>query len=302
MKVLITGGAGFIGSHLTDRLLNDGHKVVVLDRFTHGKNQHKCSLIHKKNLVLYNIDITKPTKFLTKYFEGIDWVFHLVATKKNNPDPVENHRVNIDSTVYILEASRKSRIKKFIYTGAAACYGNPLKNPVKENDKLQLTDPYTLTKFLAEEYILHWGKVYKLPVIILRLFNTYGPKIRKYGGWGPTLSIFLRQKLEHKPYTITGSGNQLRDFTYIGDATDALIQAAQSDVVNEVINIGSGFPTSVNMMLDILGGKRVYLPETPNQPDKLYPDVKKAERLLNWQAKVTLKEGLEDVLRKFNTN
>lgn len=293
MRVLVTGGCGFVGTHLTDRLLSLGHTVVVLDRFTHGKEQHRCSPIHKKNLILHCVDVTDLTDLKPSYFKHIDWFFHLVATKKDNPDPVENHRVNVDSTVYFLEAARRNKVKKFIFLGAAACYGIPDKNPVTETSPLQLNTPYALTKYAAEKYVLHWGKVYKLPVIILRLFNTYGPKIRTDGGWGPTLSIFMSQKLAGKPFSVMGTGEQLRDFTYISDVVDVLLAAVQSEVTEEIINIGSGKPTNVKMMLDYIGGEKKYLPVLPSEPEHLYPDITKARKLLGWQAKISLEEGIK---------
>lgn len=301
MNILITGGCGFIGCHLTDRLIAQGHTVAILDRFTHGKKEFKCAN-NAKNLHLHRIDVTDPKQIKQSYFSGIDWVFHLVATKIPNPNPYEHHNVNVNSTVYILEAARKAKVKKFIFTGAAACYGMPLKNPVYENSPIQPANAYSLTKYLAEQYILHWGKIYQLPVIILRLFNLYGPKVREHGGYGPTLSIFLDQKSKGLPMTIRGDGNQTRDFTYVSDITNALIKAAKSDVANEIINIGSGIPTSVNTLVELLGGKKIYLPIIANDARDLYPDISKAKRLLGWHPQVLLKEGIENILKDFHAS
>lgn len=299
MKVLVTGGAGFIGSHLVDRLIADKHQVVILDHFTNGEKQHFKTAQHKKLLTLHQVDISDRQQLHPSFFNNIDWVFHLASYSKkgNEAEMGKLHKINVDGTVNMLEQARKAAIKKFIFTSTASVYGKTDKNPVNENTKLKLDDSYAFSKHLGELYTLHWGKVYKLRVVILRLFNVYGPKIRPFGGFGTTLSIFLSQKKENRPYQVRGDGYQKRDFTFVADVVDALIVAARSKITNEIINIATGVGYSLNTLLDLLGGEKHYLAKLNNEPDSLVADIKKAKKLLSWQPKITLSDGIAKVLQ-----
>lgn len=231
--------------------------------------------------------------------KNVDWVFHLAAyTKKQRAreEPLLFHQVNVDGTISVLEAARQAGVKRFVFTGTASCYGIPDANPVSEQAEMKLHEPYALTKYLAERYVLHWGQVYRLPVVILRLFNVYGPSLRGMTGYGPTLSLFLSQKAAGKPCAITGDGRQARDFTYVSDIVETLMAAAASGITNEILNIATGKATSINRLIDLIAAKKTYIPSSGPEPDCLVADITKAKRLLGWKPKATIEEGIRRVL------
>lgn len=304
MKSLVTGGAGFIGSHLVDRLLNDGNEVVVLDNFSTGRTEN---LAHhqgqgEKRLNLINADISN-LEAIRPYFKDVERVFHLAALADIVPSiikPLEYFRSNVTGTVNVLEAARNAGVKRFIYTASSSCYGIPDIYPTPETTEIRPQYPYALTKYLGEELVLHWGKVYKLPVVSLRLFNVYGRRSRTSGTYGAVFGVFLAQKLANKPFTVVGDGTQTRDFTYVTDVVNALIIAAESDVSGEVMNVGSNNTYSVNRLVELLGGDVVYIPKRPGEPHSTYADVSKIKRLLGWEAKVSFEEGVRTLLEDIN--
>lgn len=302
MKTLVTGGAGFIGSHLVDRLLNDSHEVTVLDNFSTGRPQN---LAHHKNyprLHLITADI-KDQHQIAPYLQGIDWVFHLAALADIVPSiqmPEQYFRSNVDGTFAVLEAARAVGVKKFLYTASSSCYGIPDCFPTPETAAIRPQYPYALTKYLGEQTALHWGQVYKLPVISLRLFNVYGPRSRTSGTYGAVFGVFLAQKLAGKPFTVVGDGTQTRDFTFVTDVADAFVTAAQSDVVNEVFNVGSGNTYSVNRLVELLGGAVTYIPKRPGEPDCTFAATAKIQAMLHWNPKITLAAGVNEILKKID--
>lgn len=300
---LVTGGAGFIGSHLVERLLADGHKVIVLDNFSTGRRENLVHLKENKNLSIVKIDISVGGKKLEKCFKGIDWVFHLAALADIVPSivkPLDYHRANVSGTVNVLEASRKANIKRFIYAASSSCYGIPDKYPTPETAPIRPQYPYALTKYIGEQYVLHWGKIYKLPFINLRLFNVYGPRSRTSGTYGAVFGTFLAQKLAGKPFTIVGDGKQTRDFTYVADVVSAMITAAKSDVSNEIFNVGSGNTKSVNHLVELLGGEVIHIPKRPGEPDCTLADITKIKKVLGWQPKVSFEKGVKIMLENIN--
>ena len=302
MRCLVTGGAGFIGSHLIERLVNDGHKVVVLDNFSTGR-QENLTHIKSANLEIYNVDITAGPEKIEKYFKRIDWVFHLAALADIVPSivsPLAYHRANVDGTVMVLEAARNANTKRFIYAASSSCYGIPTKYPTSEMASIRPQYPYALTKNLGEQLVMHWGQVYKLPVVSLRLFNVYGPRSRTSGTYGAVFGIFLAQKLSNKPFTVVGDGTQSRDFTFVTDVVAGMILAAQSSVVNEVFNLGTGKPVSINTLVKLLGGKVTYIPIRPGEPDKTQADITKINKLLDWNPKVTFAQGVKIMLENID--
>ena len=298
MKVLVTGGAGFIGSHLVDRLVEDGHEVVVLDNFATGRSENLAQHYGSPNLNLQQIDIT-DWEGIQSHFHNVDWVFHLAALADIVPSikwPMNYHQVNVDGTVNVLEAARLAGVKRFIYTASSSCYGIPDIIPTPETAATKPEYPYALTKYLGEQYILHWGKVYQLGVLSLRLFNVYGLRSRTSGAYGAVLGVFLAQKLHNKPFTVVGDGTQSRDFTFVTDVVNALVMAAESDVSNEVMNVGSGNTYSVNRLVELLGGNVVYIPKRPGEPDCTQADISKIKKMLGWEPKVSFEEGIKTVL------
>ena len=302
MKIIVTGGAGFIGSHLVDLLLDQGHDVTVLDNFSTGRPQN---LLHHKdnpNLRLIEADIVDYDN-IDPYFEGIDWVFHLAALADIVPSiekPINYHRSNVDGTVNVLQSSVKHNVKRFLYAASSSCYGIPDVYPTPETAEIRPQYPYALTKNVAEQYVMHWGEVYKLPVVALRLFNVYGTRSRTSGTYGAVFGVFLAQKLANKPFTVVGDGAQTRDFTYVTDVANAFYTAAKSDIVNEVMNVGSDDTYSVNRIVELLDGDVVYIPKRPGEPDCTYADISKIKKNLNWAPKITIEEGVKKILENID--
>ena len=298
MKCLVTGGAGFIGSHVVDHLLKDGHQVIVLDNFCTG---YLGNLVQHRGSPHFNweqVDITNM-KAIQPFFHNIDWVFHLAALADIVPSierPMDYHRTNVDGTVNVLEASRLAGVKRFLYTASASCYGFPNIIPTPEIADIKLESPYALTKYVGEQYVLHWGKVYGLGVVSLRLFNVFGLRSRTSGAYGAVFGIFLAQKLNNKPFTVVGDGTQTRDFIFVTDVANALVMAAKSDIVNEVINVGSGIPNSVNYLVELLDGSVVHIPKRPGEPDCSSANISRIRKLLGWKPTISFEEGVKVLL------
>lgn len=302
MKCLITGAAGFIGSHLAERLLEEGYQVTALDNFSTGRPENLTHQKNNKNLIVVKADITN-FEAISSYFKGIDMVFHLAALADVVPsivNPIIYYRSNVLGTANVVEAARVGGIKKLVYAASSSCYGIPDVFPTPESAKIQTEYPYALTKYLGEQTILHWGKVYKLPVISLRLFNVYGPRSRTSGTYGAVFGVFLAQKLNNKPFTIVGDGNQKRDFIYVSDVVEAFIKAANSKIKDEILNVGSGAPQSINRLASLLGGEKAYIPKRPGEPDTTWADIGKIKAMLGWQPKITFEEGVAKMLEQID--
>ena len=297
MKCLITGGAGFIGSNLVDQLIKLNHQVIVIDNLSTGQKSNLDHLIKKIEFV--NEDISKDKKNIEKFFQDVDWVFHLagladIVPSITNPD--NYFRANVQGTINVLEASRNAKIKKFVYAASASCYGIPTDYPTNENCKIDTQYPYALTKNLGEQIVMHWAKIYKMPNVSLRFFNVYGPRSRTTGAYGAVFGVFLAQKLANKPLTIVGDGKQTRDFIHVLDLVDAIIKAAEKAKGSDIFNLGSGKETSVNEIANIISNNQVNVPKRPGEPDRSMADIKKIKEHLNWLPKVSLKEGIAMLL------
>ena len=276
-KVVVTGGAGFIGSHLAEALLARGYEVLILDNFATGRKDNYKSFEHSPHLTVEKTDITDvPT--VSKAFESATFVFHLAALADIVPsiqEPLKYHHANVNGTISVLEAARKAGVKKVIYAASYSCYGLPDIFPTPETAPVKPMYPYALTKNLGEQYCMHWNRTYGLPVISLRLSNVYGPRSRTTGAYGAVFGVFLAQKLAGKPFTIVGDGTQTRDFTYVTDVAGAFIRAAESDKQGVIYNVGSGGTYSVNRLVGILGGDVLHIPKRPGEPDCTYADITK---------------------------
>jgi UDP-glucose 4-epimerase len=304
-KILVTGGAGFIGSNLVDKLVEAGHRVIVLDNLVTGNLDNLKK--YKKKIKFAKIDIFKANEnVLQKYFDKVEWVIHLAALADIVPsitNPKDYFNTNVVGTFKILEAARKSKVKKFIYAASASCYGVPSKIPTSEKEKINNQHPYALTKNMGEELVLHWAKFYKMPNIALRFFNVYGPRQRASGAYGGVLSIFLKQTIYNKPLTITGDGNQTRDFIHVYDLVSAIIIALNKKNISEnIFNIGSGNNISINNVAKLIGGKIVNIPKRPGDADHSAADIKKIKKNLKWKPKISLKNGLLMLLKTLKIN
>ena len=298
MKAVVTGGAGFIGSHLVDRLVADGHQVVAVDNLATGRRSNLDPALASGAASFEQLDICDGER-LEPIMAGADWVFHLAALADIVPsieDPTNYHRANVDGTFTVLEAARKGGVGRFVYAASSSCYGIPDQYPTPETAPPRPMYPYALTKFVGEQYVMHWGQTYRLPVVSLRLFNVFGPRHRTAGTYGAVFGVFLAQKLAGEPLTIVGDGTQTRDFTFVTDVVDAFVTAAQSDACGEIFNVGSGGTYSVNSLADMLGGPRVSLPKRPGEPDCTFADTTKIKRSLGWAPKVPFDAGVKQML------
>jgi UDP-glucose 4-epimerase len=299
MKALVTGAAGFIGSHLTDLLLSRGVEVTALDNLTTGRLANLREAETKPGFRFVEGDIRDPE--IAPAFEGIDWVFHLAGLADIVPSiemPAHYYSSNVGGTFNALECARKAGVRRFVYAASSSSYGIPDNFPTPETAPIRPQYPYALTKYMGEELVLHWAKVYKFPAISLRLFNVFGPRSRTTGAYGAVFGVFLAQKLNSKPFTVVGDGTQSRDFTFVSDVAEAFARAAESNIVGEAMNVGSGDHYSINQLIELLGGDVVHIPKRPGEPDCTFADVTKIQRLLGWRAQVPFAEGVRRMLER----
>jgi UDP-glucose 4-epimerase len=299
-KAVITGGAGFIGSHLADALVAQGVAVVAVDNLANGSAENLAQAAASGLCTLRRADIT-DFDAIRPHFEGADTVFHLagladIVPSVENPRPYL--RVNVDGTVNVLEAARHAGAQRLVYAASSSCYGIPDVFPTPETAELRPQYPYALSKRLAEDCVLHWGRVYGMQANSLRLFNVYGPRAQTRGAYGGVFKVFLPQLLAGRPLTIVGDGTQVRDFVHVHDVARAFVLAATSPCHGEVFNVGSGEPQSVNRLAELLGGEREHLPKRPGEPDATWADIGRITRLLGWRAEIGFEEGVAQMLAR----
>lgn len=302
MKALITGGAGFIGSHLAELLIAEGHKVIVVDNLISGRVGNLREITSHPGFRFEKADI-RDINSLILLFGGVDWVFHLAGLADIVPSiemPLQYYSTNVTGTFNVLECARNVGVKRLVYAASSSSYGIPDIYPTPESSPIQPKYPYALTKHIGEELVLHWTQVYRLPAISLRLFNVYGTRSRTTGAYGAVFGVFLAQKLSGRPYTVVGDGTQTRDFTYVTDVAKAILCAAESDVSGEAMNVGSDNHYSVNRLVNLLGGEVEYIPKRPGEPDCTFADITKIRRLLGWQPRISFEEGVATMLEHIN--
>ena len=300
MKTLVTGGAGFIGSHLVDLLIAENHEVTVLDNFSTGRPNNLAHVADQVRLIQCDLSIEGSWQ---DEFQGVDWVFHLAALADIVPSiqqPKAYFKSNVDGTFNVLQAAKERGISKFIYAASSSCYGIPDQYPTPETAPIRPQYPYALTKRLGEELVMHWAQVYELPALSLRFFNVYGPRSRTSGTYGAVFGVFLAQKLAGKPFTVVGDGHQTRDFTYVTDVAKAVRAAAQSTEAGRIYNVGSGATVSVNRLVELLGGERVHIPKRPGEPDCTFADITRIQQELHWQPEVSIEQGVAEILKKID--
>src|SRR3989344_2680269 len=290
MKILVTGGAGFIGSNLVDALINQGHQVKVLDNLSTGKKENINS---KADFVL--VDIT-DLEAIKPHFQGIDYVFHVAALPRvqlSIEDPIKTHQININGTLNVLLAARDAKIKKVIYSASSSVLGSNKRLPAREDFLPMPISPYGLHKYVGEHYARLFSLLYGLETVSLRYFNVYGPRMAFSGAYVTVIAVFLQQKKEGKKLTITGDGTQTRDFTYIDDVVRANILAATGEKVGrgEVINIGAGNNQTVSEVAAMIGGEtQNILPRV--EPHDTLADIAQARALLGGQPETDFESGI----------
>jgi UDP-glucose 4-epimerase len=292
---LVTGGAGFIGSHLVDRLLAQGRSVCVFDNLVVGRRANLKQHTGNPRLRIVEADVADAIALATA-MEGAERVFHLAARADIVPsiqEPEAYFRSNVNGTFCVLEAARRQAVRRLVYVASSSCYGIPSSYPTPETAPADPRYPYALTKYLGEQLVMHWAQVYQLPAVSVRFFNVYGPRARTSGTYGAVFGVFLAQLLAGEPLTVVGDGEQTRDFTFVADVVDALITVAESDKVGEIYNVGSGQPVSVNELVRQLGSPpSVRIPKRPGEPDCTWADIGKIRRELGWEPKVSFADGV----------
>jgi len=281
-KVVVTGGAGFIGSNMVDRLISEGKEVIILDNFSTGKREN-CN----PKATIYEVDLS--TDHLEPFLEGVDVVFHFAALARVQPsieDPLTFNKHNVDGTLRLLMACHKEGIKRVVYSASSSCYGNATMFPTPETHSTNPLSPYGLQKYVGEQYCKMFSEVYGLDTCSLRYFNVYGEKMTLEGAYCLAMGVFAKQMLDGKPLTITNDGNQRRDFTYVGDVVEAnWLAAIHSNKLNgESFNIGNGSNYSINEIADMLGGEKTY-GEKRLEPFQTLADNNKAKSILKWNPK-----------------
>jgi len=284
MKYVVTGGAGFIGSNLVDRLVNQNHEVHVIDNFISGKKEN-CN----ENAKYHDINIAKEVNLgiIEKVLDKCDTVFHCAALARVQPsiiNPIKYEKNNTIGIMNMLKCSEDMGVRRFVYSASSSAYGSTKKLPSKESDKPNPISPYANQKYYGELCCKMFSKIYNIETVSLRYFNVYGERQNLGGAYATVVGIFLNQLINKNPLTINGDGNQRRDFTYVGDVVSANILAAKSKNVGkgEVINIGNGENISINELAKNIGGEVVFN-EPLNEPFANLADIKKAKKLLDWE-------------------
>jgi len=300
MKCLVTGGAGFIGSHLVNKLLQEKHEVLVIDDLSMGKREN---LNPKADF--YRLDICDFEK-ISPLFKGSDCVFHLAAIPRvplSIKNPIKTSRVNIMGTINVFKAAVDNKVKRVIFSSSSSIYGDQEKLPLKESMVPNPKSPYGLQKLVGEQFGRLFAKLYNIPIVSLRYFNVYGPGIDFNSDYSLVLGKFLRLSAQQKPLTIYGDGEQTRGFCYVSDVVEANIKAAESKNINggELINIGQEKSYSVNYLSQLIGGQVRHLPERPGDVRHTQADISLAKKLLSWEPKINFMKGVELTKQWFKT-
>lgn len=303
IRILVTGCAGFIGSHLTETLLNQGFKVYGIDNLSNGKLTNIASIRKNKNFKFLKCDIN-DNKIFDELLNDVEVIYHLAALADIVPsiqNPELYFNSNVNGTFNLIRNCENKKVKKIIYAASSSCYGIPDKYPTSENSPILPQYPYALTKRLGEEIIFHFGNLYKIPVVSLRLFNVYGPRARTSGTYGAVFGVFLAQKLAKKPFTVVGDGEQTRDFTFVDDVVNAFIEMMDTNIKNEIFNVGSGKTYSVNTLINLLGSNKIVnIPKRPGEPDCTFADISKILKKTSWKPKISFEDGVKKLMESID--
>ncbi len=300
-KAIVTGGAGFIGSHMVDLLMENDFFVTVIDNLSGGRESNLSQHKDNKNIEFIETDICN-IKYNDKNFTDTDFVFHFagkgdIVPSIENPDEYMN--TNVNGTLKVLQASKEAKIKKFVYAASSSCYGLA-DTPTTENNVIDTKYPYALSKYIGELLVLHWGKVYNLPINSIRIFNAYGTRVKTTGVYGAVFGVFFKQKLSKKPFTIVGDGNQKRDFVYVTDVARAFYLAAITEKNNQIYNLGAGNPQSINKLVELIGGDKIHLPKRPGEPEITYANINKISKELGWSPLVNFEDGVKKMMAEIS--
>jgi UDP-glucose 4-epimerase len=295
---VVTGGAGFIGSHMVDLLVREGYRTHIIDNLVGGRllniEHHRTN----PDVVFEDRDI-RALEAGDSLFSGAQFVFHFAGIGDIVPSidrPVDYMSTNVQGTVRVLEAARHAGVRKLVYAASSSCYGIAEELPTTENAAIQPQYPYALSKYQGEQAVLHWGQVYHLPVNCVRIFNAYGTRSKTTGAYGAVFGVFLAQKLAGKPLTIVGDGTQSRDFLYVTDVARAFYAAAVARRTGRIYNLGAGNPQTVNRLADLLGDPRVHIPKRPGEPDCTWADISRIQSELGWKPQVSFEDGVKTML------
>lgn len=298
---LVTGGAGFIGSHMVDLLIDRGYEVRVIDNLMGGREANISHHEGDPNFTFARSDIRDywPGHPL---FDGVNYVFHFAGIGDIVPSiekPLEYMSVNVQGTAHMLECARAAGVKKFVYAASSSCYGLAA-TPTREEYPIAPRYPYALSKYQGEQAAFHWHAVYGLPVNSIRIFNAYGLRSRTSGAYGAVFGVFLKQKLAGTPLTVVGDGTQARDFIYVTDVVDAFLRAAETNLTGQAWNVGAGDPQSVNRLVELLDGPVTHIPKRPGEPDCTFADITKIRRSLGWRPKVGFEDGVSRMVAQID--
>ena len=298
---LVTGGAGFIGSHLVELLIEKKFKVIVLDNLSNSDGSNIKKLIQRKKTLFLKKDLLDKNIKFKKY--KINYVFHLAALGSIVPsidNPIKYIENNFNGTLNLLEKLREIKVKKIVYAASSSCYGIA-KTPTNENEKINPEYPYAFSKWIAEEAIKHWSKLFNIPFISIRIFNAYGPRFQTKGAYGSVMGVFLKQKLSKKPLTVVGNGTQSRDYVHAKDVAKAFYLAAISSKKNEIFNLGSGKPIKINKIIKLINPLKIEkIPNRPGEPYKTHANIGKIKKALGWKPKISFKDGFNNLLININ--
>lgn len=294
---IVTGGAGFIGSHMVDLLLARGYRVRAIDSLVGGRESNLAQHANEARLTLDRRDVRAIAPD-DPVFAGAQLVIHFAGIGDIVPSierPTEYMSANVQGTVAVLEGARAAGARKFVYAASSSCYGLA-DTPTREDHEIAPEHPYALSKYQGEMAALHWRRVYRLPVNSIRIFNAYGPRVRTTGAYGAVFGVFFKQKLAGTPFTVIGDGTQRRDFLYVTDIADAFLRAGETDRSGEIWNLGAGDPQSVNRLVELIGGPVVYIPKRPGEPDCTWADISKIRRDLGWEPKTPFADGVRRMM------
>ena len=294
MAVLVTGGAGFIGSNIVDELMMQGHEVVVLDNFSEGRPQNLVAWTGNGRLRVVRGDV-RDFDVVRRAADGCDWVFHLAAMSRIQPsitDPMLAWSQNMIGTGNVLEAARQAGAKRVVYSASSSAYGQRNRPPLNEGMPTDCLNPYSLSKKVGEEMCDVYTRLYGLSTVSLRYFNVYGPRHQEEGSYATVIAIFRRQKRLGQRLTIVGDGTKRRDFTFVSDVVRANILAAMNRSVTGVVNVGTGQNFSINEVAGIIGGETTNIPDRPAESLVTLADASRARDALGWTPQISLKQGL----------